>query len=66
MSLHTLRRLLRALHLFAALGTFGYVYGTVTQHMARLIFVPILAFSGLLMWQLPRIRRSLRRLRALG
>lgn len=63
MSPRHLQRSLRTLHLFAALGIFGYVYGTVPQHLAQLGFVPVLALSGLAMWQLPRIRRSLRRRR---
>ncbi len=62
MSARTLRLSLRALHLFAALGIFGYTYGTVTQQMAQFLFVPMLTLSGLIMWQLPRIRRVLRRL----
>ncbi len=60
MSVRTVRRALRGLHLFAGLGIFGYVYGTVPQHMAQALFVPLLTFSGLAMWQLPRIRRARR------
>ncbi len=60
MSARTMRRALRGLHLFAGLGIFGYVYGTVPQHIAQVLFVPLLTFSGLGMWQLPRIRRARR------
>lgn len=66
MSPRTFRRLLRAVHLFAALGIFGYVYGTVSQPVAQLVFVPLLTLSGLAMWQLPRIWRLLQHRRTLG
>jgi len=56
-SLRTWRRSLLVLHLFAAMGIFGHVYGTVSQPMAQLVFVPLLALSGIAMWQLARIRR---------
>jgi len=60
LSARSMRRALRGLHLFAALGIFGYVYGTVPQPIAQALFVPLLTFSGLAMWQLPRIRRTRR------
>lgn len=62
MSLRGVRGLLLGVHLFAALGIFGYVYGTVPQDMARLGFVPLLTLTGLARWQQARVRRLVRRL----
>ncbi|MGI9092285.1 MAG: Pr6Pr family membrane protein [Mycobacteriales bacterium] len=61
MSPRLLHRSLRVLHLIAAWGTIGYVYGTVPRSVAQVGFVPILGLTGVAMWQLPGIRRSVRR-----
>jgi hypothetical protein len=64
----TLRRAQRRAHLLAAVVLFAYVYaplGAELQDVVRLGVFPVLALSGIAMWQAARIRRALRSLGAL-
>jgi hypothetical protein len=63
------RRLQRVVHLAAAVALLGYVYapiGTRLQGLVRLVVFPLLAVTGMAMWQAARIRRVLRRARGGG
>jgi len=58
------REIQRAVHLATAVVLFTYVYlplGQVLAGAVRWIAVPILATTGLLMWQSARVRRMARR-----
>jgi hypothetical protein len=65
------RRAQRAAHLIAALVIVAYVYGplgdtSAGQLLVKVIVVPVLAVSGVAMWQMGRIRRALRARKAAG
>ena len=54
------RRLQRAAHLVAGLVLVGYVYAPVGAHLhdaVPLVVLPVLALTGVVMWQAARIRR---------
>ena len=58
-----LRDIQRAAHLIAAVIVLVYIYtplndNAVSGFMVKVMAVPILVGSGLLMWQMPRIRRA--------
>jgi hypothetical protein len=60
------RDILRSVHLVASLILLGYLYTPLGDNdvfyvMVRVMVVPVLAVSGLLMWQTPRLQRWLRR-----
>ncbi|MCC5948530.1 MAG: hypothetical protein JJT89_08755 [Nitriliruptoraceae bacterium] len=62
------RALLRRIHLAMALPLLAYVYGPATvadrlQLPLRAAILPALAVSGLVMWQLPTLRRAMARRR---
>jgi hypothetical protein len=60
------RRLQRIMHLVAGVALLAYVYapiGSELEATVRVIVAPLLAVSGLAMWQAPRVRRALRRRR---
>jgi thiosulfate reductase cytochrome b subunit len=57
------RKAQRIVHLAAALVLVAYLYapfGGQLHDVARFIVVPVLALTGIAMWQAPRIRRLLR------
>lgn len=54
------RKLQRAAHLGAGLVLIGYVYAPVGAHLhdaVRLFVLPVLALTGIVMWQSARTRR---------
>ena len=62
----TERSLIRALHLVLSIPIIGFIYGPVAHIPAaatftRFIAVPLVALSGLWLWQKPRLTRWLRR-----
>jgi hypothetical protein len=61
------RKLQRAVHLTASTLLLAYVYAPVDdrlQNLVRAVVFPLLLLTGLAMWQAPRIRRVLKRVRA--
>jgi hypothetical protein len=59
------RALIRILHLVLSIPIIGFIYGPVAHippaaSFTRLIAVPIVALSGIWMWQKPRLLRWLR------
>jgi hypothetical protein len=61
------RRAQRRVHLLAAAVLLAYVYapvGAELQDVVRLAAFPVLAVTGIAMWQAARIRRALRSVRA--
>ena len=61
------RKLQRAAHLLTGAMLLAYVYlpaGRELEEVVRFAVLPLLALSGVAMWQAPRIRRALRRRRA--
>jgi hypothetical protein len=61
------RRAQRRVHLLAGALLAAYVYaplGTGLEDVIRFAVFPILALTGIAMWQAARIRRSLRLLRS--
>jgi hypothetical protein len=60
------RRAQRRVHLLAGAVLAAYVYaplGTELEDVVRFAIMPILALTGIAMWQAARIRRALRSLR---
>jgi hypothetical protein len=60
------RRLQRSAHLLAAAILLAYVYvpiGSQLEDAVRFTAFPLLALSGMAMWQAPRIRRAARTIR---
>jgi hypothetical protein len=58
-----LRRVQRRAHLLAATVLLAYVYaplGAEFQDVVRFLAFPVLALTGIAMWQAARIRRALR------
>jgi hypothetical protein len=67
MTAGTLRRAQRRAHLLAAAVLFAYVYAPLEaelQDVVRFAVFPMLALTGIAMWQAARIRRALRSVRA--
>lgn len=65
----TQRKVQRLVHLAAGLLLTGYVYAPVGQRfedLVRLVVMPLLALTGMLMWQAARIRRMLKARRRRG
>jgi hypothetical protein len=63
------RKVQRLVHLTAGLLLAGYVYVPIGQRfedLVRLVVLPLLALTGMLMWQAARIRRMLKRGRRRG
>jgi hypothetical protein len=63
------RRIQRAAHVLAAVVLFAYVYaplGGELQDVVRFVVFPVLALTGIAMWQSARIRRALRARRGTG
>jgi hypothetical protein len=61
------RRVQRLVHLLAAAVLLAYVYAPVgpeLQNVVRLAAFPVLAVTGIAMWQAARVRRALRSVRA--
>ena len=59
------RALIRTLHLVLSIPIIGFIYGPVAHippaaTFTRLIAVPVVALSGIWMWQKPRLLRWLR------
>jgi len=57
------RKAQRLAHLAGGLLLIAYVYGPVgprAQTLVRLLVMPLLVLTGMLMWQAPRIRRFLK------
>lgn len=57
------RKVQRAIHVVAALALLAYVYAPLEaqlQDLVRVLVFPLLAVTGIAMWQAPRIRRALR------
>jgi hypothetical protein len=57
----------RLAHLVAGVALFAYVYapggpGAALEAAVRWVILPVLAGSGVLMWQWPKVRRWVRRL----
>jgi hypothetical protein len=66
MSAGAQRRAQRRVHLLAGAVLFAYVYaplGTELEDVVRFAVFPVLAVTGVAMWQAARIRRALRSLR---
>jgi hypothetical protein len=64
----TLRRVQRRVHLLAAAVLFAYVYaplGADLEDVIRFAVFPVLALTGIAMWQAARIRRALRSVSAM-
>ena len=62
MSAKTLRDVKRTAHLIASAILIAYLYtpvgeNEVTAVMVRVMVVPMLVGTGLVMWQMPRLRR---------
>lgn len=62
------RTIQRSVHIIASIMLLVYLYtplgdNDVFNLMLRLMVVPVLAVSGVLMWQWPRIRRATRQMR---
>jgi membrane-anchored protein YejM (alkaline phosphatase superfamily) len=62
------REVHRAIHLVASVMLLAYLYtplgdNTVFSVMLRVMVVPVVALSGVLMWQWPRLRRMKRQRR---
>jgi hypothetical protein len=60
-----IRTIQRAVHLTTGLAIAAYIYLTppadsLAQTAIRWVIVPVLAASGVAMWQWPRIRRLIR------
>jgi hypothetical protein len=67
MTAGALRRAQRRVHLFAGAVLAAFVYaplGTELHDVVRFAVFPILALTGIAMWQAARIRRAVRSLRA--
>jgi thiosulfate reductase cytochrome b subunit len=65
----TQRKVQRLVHLAAAIVLVGYIYTPIGGHLqdvARLVVFPLLAVTGIAMWQAARIRRTLRARRGRG
>lgn len=63
------RRAQRAVHLLAAVVLFAYVYaplGSRLEDVVRFAVLPVLAVTGIAMWQSARIRRAIRSRRGIG
>jgi hypothetical protein len=57
------RRLQRAMHLLAGAALLTYVYlpaGRGLEDSMRFLVIPLLAATGIAMWQAPRLRRALK------
>jgi hypothetical protein len=59
------RALIRTLHLVLSIPIIGFIYGPVAHippaaTFTRFIAVPVVALSGIWMWQKPRLLRWLR------
>lgn len=62
-----LRRAQRGAHLLAAAVLFAYVYaplGDELETVVRFAVFPVLALTGIAMWQAAQIRRAVRSMRA--
>jgi UPF0716 family protein affecting phage T7 exclusion len=69
LSAKTRRDVQRSAHLVASVILLAYLYTPLGDNdvigvMIRVMVVPVLAVTGLLMWQWPRVRRMLRARRA--
>ena len=67
MSAGFLRRAQRRVHLLAGAVLFAYLYaplGAELEDVVRFAVFPMLALTGIAMWQAARIRRALRSARA--
>lgn len=65
----TQRKAQRFAHLAAAIVLAGYIYAPIggpLQHVVRSVVFPLLAVTGIAMWQAARIRRTLRAGRGRG
>jgi hypothetical protein len=56
------RSLIRTLHLVLSVPIVGFIYGPVAHippavNFTRFVAVPLVAISGLWLWQKPRLRR---------
>jgi thiosulfate reductase cytochrome b subunit len=63
------RKLQRVVHLAAAVLLLAYVYAPLEaqlQGAARFVVFPLLALTGIAMWQAPRMRRILKAARGGG
>jgi hypothetical protein len=64
----TLRRAQRRAHLLAGAVLFAYVYaplGADLEDVVRFAVFPVLALTGIAMWQAARIRRAMRSVSAI-
>jgi hypothetical protein len=62
-----LRRAQRRAHLLAGAVLFAYVYvplGAELEDVVRFVVFPVLALTGIAMWQAARLRRAARSIRA--
>jgi hypothetical protein len=69
MTASRLRKLQRALHLLTGALLLAYLYlraGRELEHVIRFLILPLLALSGMAMWQAPRLRRALKAARQRG
>lgn len=60
------RKVQRIVHLVAAVAMLGYVYaptGAQLQDVVRFLVFPLLAMTGIAIWQAARIRRGLNTVR---
>lgn len=62
------RDIQRAVHLLAAVVLVGFVYGPLggmpaARMLVQVAVLPLLVVTGLLLWQLPRLRSRLKRAR---
>jgi hypothetical protein len=67
LSAGSLRRAHRGAHLLGAAVLLAYVYAPLADELETLVrfaVFPMLALTGIAMWQAPRIRRALRSMRA--
>jgi hypothetical protein len=61
------RKLERAMHLLTAAIVLAYVYLPAErglENVIRFLVIPLLALSGIAMWQAPRLRRALKAARS--
>jgi hypothetical protein len=69
MSARQTRKIQRILHLLSGVALLAFVYltpnpGSAASDVVRWLVFPLLAATGIAMWQWPRIRRLQRRVRA--
>ncbi|HEX8599674.1 MAG TPA: hypothetical protein VF952_14315 [Chloroflexia bacterium] len=63
---HRIRTIQRVMHLFAAAYLVFYLYGPLGQepivaNITKFLVIPMLVITGMVMWQLPKLSKALRK-----